>query len=89
MKWANSFLSLDTWSILSYSTHVEKKRFSYRATVEHNGVIKKYRNREKEILFMDLREMGAPFEKKYIQLTKENIKKIAETYHNRQQIAHA
>jgi len=54
-------------------------------TVEHNGVINKYRNREKEILFMDLREMGAPFEKKYIQLTKDNIKKIAETYHNWQQ----
>jgi len=35
-------------------------------TVELNGKIKKYRNREKEILFIDLREIGIPFEKKYI-----------------------
>ena len=54
-------------------------------TVEHNGEIKKYRNREKEVLFLDLREMGSPFEKKYIQLTQEDIDKISSTYHNWQQ----
>jgi type I restriction enzyme M protein len=43
---------------------------------------KHYRNRENEILFMDLREIGVPFEKKYIQFSDENIKQIAETYHN-------
>ncbi len=53
--------------------------------IEHNGVIKKYRNREKEILFMDLREMGSPFEKKFIQLTEKDIQKVAATYHNWQQ----
>ncbi|HMV41844.1 MAG TPA: class I SAM-dependent DNA methyltransferase [Leptospiraceae bacterium] len=44
-----------------------------------------YRNRENEILFMDLREMGIPFEKKYIQFSEEEIQKIADTYHNWQQ----
>ncbi len=40
-----------------------------------------YRNREKEILFMDLRQMGIPFEKKYIQFSEDDIKKITGTYH--------
>ncbi|MCP4651449.1 MAG: SAM-dependent DNA methyltransferase [PVC group bacterium] len=50
--------------------------------VEYDGVIKKYRDREREILFMDAREMGSPFDKKYIQLMNEDIQKIATTYHN-------
>ena len=54
-------------------------------TVEHKGDIKKYRNREKEVLFLDLREMGSPFEKKYTQLTQEDIDKVSNTYHNWQQ----
>ena len=54
-------------------------------TVEHNGKIKKYRNREREILFMDLRQVGIPFEKKYIQFSEENIKQVADTFHNWQQ----
>ena len=37
--------------------------------VEQNGKLKRYRNREDEILFMDLRQMGSPYEKKYIELT--------------------
>jgi type I restriction enzyme M protein len=40
-----------------------------------------YRNREKEILFMDLRQIGIPFEKKYIQFSEENIINITGTYH--------
>ncbi|GHV82670.1 DNA methyltransferase [Spirochaetia bacterium] len=54
-------------------------------TVELNGVQKKYRNREKEILFMDLRQMGSPFEKKYVELTEADRKKATDTYHNWQQ----
>ncbi len=53
-------------------------------TVEQNGKLKKYRNREKE-LFMDLREMGIPFEKKFIQFSDEEISKVCTTYHNWQQ----
>ncbi len=54
-------------------------------TIEINGKIKKYRNREREILFIDLRQMGEPFEKKFIQFSTDDIKKITETYHNWQQ----
>jgi type I restriction enzyme M protein len=43
------------------------------------------RNREKEILFMDLRQMGEPFEKKYIQFSKADIKKVTGTFHEWQQ----
>lgn len=51
-------------------------------TIEYDGVIKKYRKRNREVLFMDLREIGIPFEKKYIQFSEDNISKIATTYHN-------
>lgn len=54
-------------------------------TIEQNGNLKKYRNRADEILFMDLRQMGVPFEKKYIQFSDADIKKVATTYHNWQQ----
>ncbi len=54
-------------------------------TIEQNGKIKKYRNREKEILFMDLRQMGIPFEKKYTQFSEEDILLTTDTYHNWQQ----
>ena len=40
-----------------------------------------YRNREKEILFMDLRQLGEPFEKKYTQFSDADIKKVTTTYH--------
>ena len=56
--------------------------------VDNNGVEKHYRNREKEILFMDLRQMGSPYEKKYIELTEEDRAKIVETYHNWQQVGY-
>lgn len=42
---------------------------------------KNYRNREKEILFMDLRQIGEPFEKKFTQFSEQHIQEIAETYH--------
>ena len=54
-------------------------------TVEINWNTRKYRNREKEILFMDLREIGIPFEKKYIQFSDDDISKITSTYHTWQQ----
>jgi type I restriction enzyme M protein len=50
-------------------------------TVEHDGTIKNYRDRQREILFMDLRQMGIPFEKKYVQFSEEDIKKVTETFH--------
>ena len=50
--------------------------------VEQNGKLKRYRNREDEILFMDLRQMGSPYEKKYIELTEEDRAKVTSVYHN-------
>ena len=44
-------------------------------------VIRQYRDREKEILFMDLRQLGEPFEKKYTQFSDDDIKKVVTTYH--------
>lgn len=41
-----------------------------------------YRNREKEILFLDLREKGIPFEKKYTQFSEDDILEITQAYHN-------
>ena len=40
-----------------------------------------YRNREKEILFMDLRQIGEPFEKKYTQFSDDDIRNVTSTYH--------
>lgn len=54
-------------------------------TIEINERLKRYRNREDEILFMDLREIGEPFEKKYTAFGENDLKKIADTYHNWQQ----
>lgn len=53
--------------------------------VEQNGIVKKYRERKNQVLFMDLRQMGSPYEKKYIELTPEDREKVTEVYHNWQQ----
>ncbi|WP_313599274.1 type I restriction-modification system subunit M [Epilithonimonas vandammei] len=54
-------------------------------TFEVNDGVKKYRDRKGEVLFMDLRQKGEPFEKKYIQFGEEEITAIATHYHNWQQ----
>jgi type I restriction enzyme M protein len=41
-----------------------------------------FRNREKEILFFDLRQSGIPFEKKFVQFSDEKIREISATFHN-------
>ena len=46
-----------------------------------NSDHRNYRNRKEEILFMDLRQCGEPFEKKFIQFSKEDIQRFAETLH--------
>lgn len=54
-------------------------------TIEVNDGVKNYRNRENETLFIDLRQKGEPFEKKFIQFSEEEITDIALNYHNWQQ----
>ena len=50
-------------------------------TVQLPDEIRQYRNRENEILFLDLRQKGIPFEKKYTQFSEDEIREIAGTYH--------
>lgn len=40
-----------------------------------------YRDRVNEILFMDLRQLGEPFEKKFTQFSDTDIQKVVQTYH--------
>ena len=69
-------ISVTLW-ILNHNkkAHVELK----------NGEEIHYRDRENEILFMDLRKLGVPFEKKFIQFSLENIAEISSVYHSWQQ----
>jgi type I restriction enzyme M protein len=53
--------------------------------VELPDTVREYRDRENEILFMDLRKKGVPFEKKFIQFSEEDLKEISATYHSWQQ----
>ena len=55
-------------------------------TVQLPDEVRQYRNRENEILFLDLRQKGIPFEKKYTQFSEEEIKEIAGTYHTWQSL---
>jgi type I restriction enzyme M protein len=47
-----------------------------------NGLSVKYRDRREEILFMDLRRFGVEYEKKYMQLTDQEVAKIVTTFHS-------
>ncbi|WDF45821.1 N-6 DNA methylase [Chryseobacterium sp. KACC 21268] len=73
-----------------YSTNISVtlwilNRNKKERTFEVNDGIKNYRNRKGEVLFMDLRQKGEPFEKKFIQFGEEEISEIAKHYHNWQQ----
>lgn len=46
-----------------------------------NGVSVKYRDRSEEILFVDLRRSGVEYEKKYIQLSDDEISKVVRLFH--------
>jgi len=54
-------------------------------TIQHGDIMRHYRDRSGEILFMDLRQIGEPSEKKYIQFSDDNIADITSTYHTWQQ----
>jgi type I restriction enzyme M protein len=76
----NTFYTTDISVTLWILNKNKKER-----TAHINNTNKTYRNREQEILFMDLRRWGSEFEKKYVQLTEEDIEKVALNYHNWQQ----
>lgn len=54
-------------------------------TVKHGDLTRHYRDREDEILFMDLRQWGEPFEKKYIQFSDDDRARITATFHTWQE----
>lgn len=54
--------------------------------VPHEDVTRNYRDREEEILFMDLRQRGEPFEKKFVQFSEQDIQDFADTLHTWQQV---
>ena len=54
-------------------------------TVEHGDLTRHYRDREDKILFMDLRQWGEPFEKKYIQFSDDDRARITNTFHTWQE----
>ena len=53
-----------------------------KRTIEKNGKIINFRDRRNEVLFMDLRQKGHPYEKKYVELTEEDRKEIVDVFHN-------
>ncbi|MGQ7868669.1 N-6 DNA methylase [Sunxiuqinia sp. sy24] len=48
--------------------------------------VRHYRDREREVLFLDLRQIGEPFEKKFTQFSVDHIAQIAKTFHAWQQV---
>ena len=54
--------------------------------VPHQDITRNFRDREEEVLFMDLRQRGEPFEKKYLQFSDQDIKDFSDTLHTWQQI---
>lgn len=76
----NMFYSTDISVTLWILNRNKKAR-----TINQNGALVKYRDREREVLFMDLRQRGEPFEKKYIQFSPEQIAEIADDFHRWQQ----
>jgi type I restriction enzyme M protein len=76
----NTFYTTDISVTLWILNRNKKKR-----TITINNKVKSYREREKEVLFMDLRCWGSEYEKKFIELTPDDVNKVAENYHNWQQ----
>lgn len=73
----NMFYTTDISVTLWIMNNNKKERI-----VKNPDGTKNYRDRTDEILFMDLREIGEPFEKKFTQFSVTHITEIAATYHN-------
>ena len=66
-------ISVTLWII--NKNKLEKKKSNSR----------KLRNKKNKILFVDLRRSGSEFEKKFIELTKDDIQKVKDIFHNWQE----
>lgn len=76
----NTFYTTDISVTLWILNKNKKER-----TIVLNDNIRHYRNREGEILFMDLRLWGSEYEKSFIELSPKDIQTVATNYHNWQQ----
>jgi len=54
-------------------------------TVQRGDITRNYRDRENEVLFLDLRKWGETFEKKYIQFSDQHRADITNTFHTWQE----
>ena len=61
---------------LFYTTDISVSLWIINKNKKEKG---SYRDRTNEILFLDLRQMGSPFDKKYVQLTQEDRDKVTST----------
>lgn len=72
----NLFYTTDI-SVTLWILNANKKQREF----EQNGRIKIHRDRTNEILFMDLRQKGVPFEKKFIEFDDVTVEEVTNTYH--------
>jgi type I restriction enzyme M protein len=72
----NLFYTTDI-SVTLWILNANKKQREF----EQNGKIKIHRDRTNEILFMDLRQKGVPFEKKFTQFDDATVEEVTNTYH--------
>lgn len=70
----NMFYSTD----ISVTIWVFNKNKTERTTASGRN----QRNRKNEVLFLDLRQKGHPYEKKYIEFNEEDLKEFSNTFHN-------
>lgn len=63
---------------LFYTTDISVSLWIVNKNKKEKGI---FRDRTNEILFLDLRQMGSPFDKKYVQLTQEDRDKVTSTIH--------
>lgn len=88
----DTFYTTDISVTLWILNRNKKQRTDLSAVPEQAGNTKdkpkNYRNRTGEILFMDLRRWGSEYEKKFIELTEDDIQKVALNYHNWQQVGY-
>ena len=71
---------------LFYSTNISVtlwiiNKNKFETSIKKNDKLKNYRNRENEVIFFDLRNMGSPYNKKYVELTADDRNKVVDTFH--------
>jgi type I restriction enzyme M protein len=54
-------------------------------TIKINEKIKEYRDRSREVLFIDLRRWGTEYDKKFVEIIPEDVTKVVDNFHNWQQ----